>query len=104
MAHHLGMSIAAATNCLYNGVIREWFASDKDMKSVLPLTQEKIPYYTATTKMPRKRLKMCEKDKAQRCSVCSQESTENEKGNCTWQDKHPEELNFKRILFGRNFG
>ena len=104
MAHHLGMSIAAATNCLYNGVVREWFASDKAMKSVLPLTQEKIPYYTATTKMPRKRLKMCEKDKAQRCSVCSQESTENEKGNCTWQDKHTEELNCKRILFGRNFG
>ena len=43
MAHHLGMSLAAAANALGGGVLRRWFLSDPAMAAYTGLLQEKIP-------------------------------------------------------------
>ncbi len=64
MSHHIGMSMCAAANELYEGVVREWFKSDKRMLSCLELADEKLPYdirikrlsrriYDIKTKQPR---------------------------------------------------
>ncbi len=43
MAHHLGMSLAAAANALCGGVIREYFLSDAELRAYLPLVKERPP-------------------------------------------------------------
>ncbi len=54
MSHHIGMSMCAAANVVYEGVIREWFASDKRMNCALELLEEKIPYELRVKKISRK--------------------------------------------------
>lgn len=56
MAHHIGMSIAACTNELYDGAVRSWFLKDKSVKSAMELTEEKIPHDTYAAKIPRRHL------------------------------------------------
>ena len=43
MAHHVGMSVAAAANCLCSGLLRELFLRDPAMAACLPLLQERMP-------------------------------------------------------------
>ncbi len=43
MAHHVGMSLAAAANCLCGGLLRELFLRDPAMAACLPLLQERMP-------------------------------------------------------------
>lgn len=43
MAHHVGMSVAAAANCLCGGLLRELFFRDPAMAAYLPLLQERMP-------------------------------------------------------------
>lgn len=43
MAHHVGMSIIAAANCVFDGVFRRRFMSDPRMACAAELLEEKIP-------------------------------------------------------------
>ena len=43
MAHHLGMSLAAVTNCLLNGAVQGWTMSDPAMRAHRSLLQERVP-------------------------------------------------------------
>ena len=43
MAHHVGMSVAAAANCLCDGLLRKLFFRDPAMAAHLPLLQERMP-------------------------------------------------------------
>lgn len=43
MAHHVGMSIVAAANALFEGVMQERFMRDNRMRAARELLQEKIP-------------------------------------------------------------
>ena len=43
MAHHVGMSVAAAANCLCDGLLQKLFFRDAAMAAYLPLLQERMP-------------------------------------------------------------
>lgn len=43
MAHHVGMSVAAAANCLCDGLLQNLFFRDPAMAAYLPLLQERMP-------------------------------------------------------------
>ncbi len=43
MAHHVGMSVAAAANCLCDGLLQKLFFRDPAMAAYLPLLQERLP-------------------------------------------------------------
>ena len=54
MSHHVGMSIAAATNFLCEGAVSKWFSKNKKMDSALELMREAIPYDAYVRKQSRK--------------------------------------------------
>ena len=43
MAHHVGMSVSAAANCLCDGLLQKFFFRDPAMAAYLPLLQERMP-------------------------------------------------------------
>ena len=43
MAHHLGMSLAAVTNCLLNGAVQDWTMANPAMRAHRSLLQERVP-------------------------------------------------------------
>ena len=43
MAHHLGMSLLAVTNCLKDGCVRRWTMADGAMRAHQTLLQERVP-------------------------------------------------------------
>lgn len=43
MAHHLGMSLLAVTNCLKDGLVRRWTMADPALRSHQTLLQERVP-------------------------------------------------------------
>ena len=43
MAHHLGMSLLAVTNCLKDGCVRRWTMADPALRAHQSLLQERVP-------------------------------------------------------------
>ena len=43
MAHHLGMSLLAVTNCLRDGLVRQWTMADPALRAHQTLLQERVP-------------------------------------------------------------
>lgn len=52
MAHHLGMSLAAVTNCLLNGAVQKWTMANPAMRAHRSLLQERVPVGAALLRRP----------------------------------------------------
>ncbi len=53
MSHHLGMSLAAVTNCLKGGALRRYFMADPAMAAFKPLLAERVPLSGAVLRRSR---------------------------------------------------
>lgn len=54
MSHHIGMSICAAANAVFDDVIHDWYMKDVKNSVVTLLSEEKIPYNAYVRKISRR--------------------------------------------------